>query len=101
MTREEAIHFCRENTMRSKTVLGKAQLYYPKAYQEYIDNANKNLGFNHHFTTLGYPDQGRCDSRYYLLLFSQREEEIKSEEINNAMAQFRKNKYFCHSNKIQ
>ena len=37
MTKEEAITFCRANTMRQKSVLGYAQINCPLAYAEYFN----------------------------------------------------------------
>lgn len=40
----DTIDYCRANSQRRTSVLGWAQQYTPNAYQEYINNANKNFG---------------------------------------------------------
>lgn len=74
MTRQEAIDFCRANSMRRVSVLGYAQINCPNAYQEYIDNANKNLGITGWFNTFNHRPE------YLKLRFEQRENEILLEK---------------------
>ena len=70
MTKQEAIDFCRANTMRRVSVLGYAQLHCPNAYQEYIDKANKHAGIAGWFDTYNH------DPEHLKERFNQREKQL-------------------------
>lgn len=71
MTEQQAIQFCRDNSQRRSSVLGFAQERCPLAYQDYIDNANKNLGLTHYFNTTENKPQ------HLKFRFVQREQELR------------------------
>ena len=83
MTREEAIEFCRANTMRRTSVLGYAQINCPLAYAEYFERRNPFKSLHEYFNMIwGY------ETKYYYDLkecFNYREEQLIKE--NKKLAQ--------------
>jgi len=83
MTKEEAITFCRANTMRQKSVLGYAQINCPLAYAEYFEKRNPFKSLHEYFNMIwGY------ETKYYYDLkecFNYREQQLIKE--NKKLAQ--------------
>lgn len=85
MTKQEAITFCRANTMRRTSVLGYAQINTPLAYAEYFKKRNPFKSLHEYFNLIWNQEQ-----EYYYNLkscFEKRERQLTMNIENKKLAQ--------------